>query len=443
MGPAAAEDHRARTSTDTSSRTCRRCTTRCAAARTCPASRGPGSRDSGEARRQHLDLDLAADRRGPGRARAEAARLGVRHRRAPGRAARRLDAVARRRGAGRARPGGLDGDRDGAGARAVWRRRADGRGRPRRSCGNAWTSPPRSGPAPSPAPSTPRRAGPGACRRTSGGRSTPRCARGSRRSCDHAARCGVQVAVEPLVRYETSLINTVEQALEAIDGLPGPAACSSTPTTPTSRRSRSATRSALAGDKLVPRPRVGQRPRRAGRRPRATWGEVRDALREIGYDGDRGDRVVHRRERDDRDRRLDLAAAGGVAGRDRRRRAGVPARAVGLTAHRVSVRVGLPPVREVLDAHPLGAIGVRPDPAGNVRRARPRPSRLGDARRACCGSRSGSRSSSRRCSRSGPCCSTARRRSRGSRSSSRSSAARSRHAACSRGAGVRTAAAGR
>ena len=31
----------------------------------------------------------------------------------------------------------------------------------------------------------------------------------------------MRVAIEPLVRYETSLINTVEQALEAIDGLPG------------------------------------------------------------------------------------------------------------------------------------------------------------------------------------------------------------------------------
>ncbi|NUT49080.1 MAG: sugar phosphate isomerase/epimerase [Saccharothrix sp.] len=37
---------------------------------------------------------------------------------------------------------------------------------------------------------------------------------------DHAAAKGVRVAVEPLNRYETSLLNTVEQALEALDGLP-------------------------------------------------------------------------------------------------------------------------------------------------------------------------------------------------------------------------------
>jgi D-psicose/D-tagatose/L-ribulose 3-epimerase len=37
---------------------------------------------------------------------------------------------------------------------------------------------------------------------------------------EHAAAAGVRVAVEPLNRYETSLINTVDQALEALDGLP-------------------------------------------------------------------------------------------------------------------------------------------------------------------------------------------------------------------------------
>ncbi|ANZ41202.1 sugar phosphate isomerase [Lentzea guizhouensis] len=37
---------------------------------------------------------------------------------------------------------------------------------------------------------------------------------------EHAAAQGVRVAVEPLNRYETSLLNTVEQALEALAGLP-------------------------------------------------------------------------------------------------------------------------------------------------------------------------------------------------------------------------------
>jgi D-psicose/D-tagatose/L-ribulose 3-epimerase len=38
---------------------------------------------------------------------------------------------------------------------------------------------------------------------------------------EYAGERGVTVAVEPLNRYETSLINTVEQALDALDGVPG------------------------------------------------------------------------------------------------------------------------------------------------------------------------------------------------------------------------------
>jgi D-psicose/D-tagatose/L-ribulose 3-epimerase len=37
---------------------------------------------------------------------------------------------------------------------------------------------------------------------------------------EHAAAAGVRVAVEPLNRYETSLLNTVDQTLAALDGLP-------------------------------------------------------------------------------------------------------------------------------------------------------------------------------------------------------------------------------
>ncbi|MEV0649054.1 sugar phosphate isomerase/epimerase family protein [Phytomonospora sp. NPDC050363] len=37
---------------------------------------------------------------------------------------------------------------------------------------------------------------------------------------EHALAAGVTVAIEPLNRYETSLINTVEQGLDALDGLP-------------------------------------------------------------------------------------------------------------------------------------------------------------------------------------------------------------------------------
>jgi D-psicose/D-tagatose/L-ribulose 3-epimerase len=37
---------------------------------------------------------------------------------------------------------------------------------------------------------------------------------------EHAAQMGVRIGVEPLNRYETSLLNTVDQTLDALDGLP-------------------------------------------------------------------------------------------------------------------------------------------------------------------------------------------------------------------------------
>jgi D-psicose/D-tagatose/L-ribulose 3-epimerase len=37
---------------------------------------------------------------------------------------------------------------------------------------------------------------------------------------EHASQVGVRIGVEPLNRYETSLLNTVDQTLEALDGLP-------------------------------------------------------------------------------------------------------------------------------------------------------------------------------------------------------------------------------
>ncbi|MFD2024370.1 sugar phosphate isomerase/epimerase family protein [Promicromonospora aerolata] len=40
---------------------------------------------------------------------------------------------------------------------------------------------------------------------------------------EHARAAGTTIAVEPLNRFETSLINTVDQALEALDGLPAEA----------------------------------------------------------------------------------------------------------------------------------------------------------------------------------------------------------------------------
>ena len=94
---------------------------------------------------------------------------------------------------------------------------------------------------------------------------------------EYGGERGVKVAVEPLVRYETSVINTVEQALEAIDGLPGRGVRAAARHLPRERGGEGLRR-------LVPprrradraRPRVGQRPRRAGGRPHRLAG-FRDA----------------------------------------------------------------------------------------------------------------------------------------------------------------------
>ena len=102
--------------------------------------------------------------------------------------------------------------------------------------------------------------------------------------CDHAASVGVNVAVEPLVRYETSLINTVEQALEAIDGLP---ACGLLVDTYHANIEEKSVGDAyrLAGDKLF-HVHASANDRGAPGTDHVPWAEVRDALAEIGYDGD-------------------------------------------------------------------------------------------------------------------------------------------------------------
>jgi D-psicose/D-tagatose/L-ribulose 3-epimerase len=101
--------------------------------------------------------------------------------------------------------------------------------------------------------------------------------------CDHAASVGVRIAIEPLVRYETSLVNTVEQALEAIDDLP---ACGLLVDTYHANIEEKAVGDAfrLAGDKLF-HVHASANDRGAPGADHVPWDEVRDALRDVGYDG--------------------------------------------------------------------------------------------------------------------------------------------------------------
>jgi len=100
---------------------------------------------------------------------------------------------------------------------------------------------------------------------------------------EHAEAVGVRIAIEPLVRYETSLINTVEQALDAIDGLP---ACGLLVDTYHANIEEKSVGDAyrLAGDRLF-HVHASANDRGAPGADHVPWDEVRDALSDIRYDG--------------------------------------------------------------------------------------------------------------------------------------------------------------
>jgi D-psicose/D-tagatose/L-ribulose 3-epimerase len=108
---------------------------------------------------------------------------------------------------------------------------------------------------------------------------------GLRPVADYAAERGVKVAIEPLVRYETSVINTVEQALEAIDGLP-PEGCGLLVDTYHANVEEKdfAAAFTLAGDRLA-HVHASANDRGAPGADHIDWPAFRDALRSAGYDG--------------------------------------------------------------------------------------------------------------------------------------------------------------
>jgi D-psicose/D-tagatose/L-ribulose 3-epimerase len=101
--------------------------------------------------------------------------------------------------------------------------------------------------------------------------------------CDHAAARGVRVAIEPLVRYETSVINTVEQALEAIDGLPACGLLVDTYHANVEEKDLAAA-FLLAGERLF-HVHASANDRGAPGADHIDWRGFRDALRGAGYEG--------------------------------------------------------------------------------------------------------------------------------------------------------------
>ena len=104
---------------------------------------------------------------------------------------------------------------------------------------------------------------------------------------EHAAARGVRLAVEPLNRYETSVVNTVEQGLEMIDGLPAEAvglALDVYHVNIEERDPAAAVRLAGAAGRLA-HVQVCANDRGAPGADHMDWPALRDALVAVGYPG--------------------------------------------------------------------------------------------------------------------------------------------------------------
>ncbi len=102
---------------------------------------------------------------------------------------------------------------------------------------------------------------------------------------EHAADRGVRVGIEPLNRYETSLVNTVEQALTGLDGLLGPALGVALDTYHLNIEERSSAQAIrTAGEHLVHLQVCGN-DRGAPGGDQTDWEGILDALDEVGYAG--------------------------------------------------------------------------------------------------------------------------------------------------------------
>jgi D-psicose/D-tagatose/L-ribulose 3-epimerase len=102
---------------------------------------------------------------------------------------------------------------------------------------------------------------------------------------DYAGQRGVRLAVEPLNRYETSLLNTTEQVLEVIDELPAETIGLNLDTYHMNIEERSLRGAlALAGDRLLHLQVCGNDRGPPGQ-DHLDWAGLRDGLAAIGYQG--------------------------------------------------------------------------------------------------------------------------------------------------------------
>jgi len=103
---------------------------------------------------------------------------------------------------------------------------------------------------------------------------------------DYAAARGVRLAVEPLNRYETSLLNTTEQALEVIDPLPAEVIGLNLDTYHMNIEERSLNAAFdMAGDRLLHLQVCGNDRGAPGPPDHMDWGGIRTSLANIHYTG--------------------------------------------------------------------------------------------------------------------------------------------------------------
>ena len=104
---------------------------------------------------------------------------------------------------------------------------------------------------------------------------------------EHAAACGVRLGIEPLNRYETSVVNTVDQGLEMIADLPAEAVGLTLDTYHLNIEEQdpaAAVRRAGAAGRLA-HVQVCANDRGAPGADHMDWAGLRDALDAAGYDG--------------------------------------------------------------------------------------------------------------------------------------------------------------
>ncbi len=102
---------------------------------------------------------------------------------------------------------------------------------------------------------------------------------------EHAAANGVRIAVEPLNRYETSLLNTVDQALEALDGLPGEGWGLALDTYHLNIEESAPVKAVLAAGSNIAHVQVCANDRGTPGRDHQDWPALLGALAEVGYRG--------------------------------------------------------------------------------------------------------------------------------------------------------------